>query len=216
MCIHNKQKHRCVDCKGTSICEHHRRRVDCRICNKNHPFYGVTDRVGPSGNIRGSNLEHVMLDTLIEMLPVATTVKEQLKIDALGGTHYIVDIECVHVDTFRFILEVDGSQHYQKQGWMFFQDFVSQQVRDRYVEEWGVLNGYSVFRIPQTLKSKAKRTQAMEYCIRAAMDDYKHGTPRVHYLDFNKTYDKINVEAAESTEIDFIQTVAVTGQELLS
>ena len=32
-CIHKKQKNRCVECKGASICEHKKRKSCCIECN---------------------------------------------------------------------------------------------------------------------------------------------------------------------------------------
>eukprot|EP00961_Rhodomonas_salina_P291737 3932267-Rhodomonas_salina.1 len=123
-------------------------------------------------------------------------------------------MECNLTHFFRFILEVDGVQHFTVRENSLF-DFTSQNKRDRYVEAWGVAQGYSVFRVPDTLKSTEKRRTAMEYCIRAAKHDFTHSTPRVHYLDFKNTYAKINTEAAKNDAIDTINTTAVPGQEAL-
>ena len=33
-CPHGKRKCRCVECNGTSICEHKKMKDSCKICNK--------------------------------------------------------------------------------------------------------------------------------------------------------------------------------------
>eukprot|EP00961_Rhodomonas_salina_P156983 2113339-Rhodomonas_salina.1 len=108
-----------------------------------------------------------MLKTLNDMLPPARTWNEQFSISPLDKkAYYHVDVSCTLENTFKFILEVDGTQHFtlfENRALFDHSSFVAQQARDRFVEQWSTSQGYSIFRVPETLNAPAKRRTAMEY-----------------------------------------------------
>jgi hypothetical protein len=159
--------------------------------------------MGPNGNIRGSDAEHVMLNALLEMLPATAVHEEQFKILSPTGSNYEVDIMVQLADGTKFLVEIDGPQHFRDRRFSASDpgSLETQLARDRYVEMWAISNGYSIFRVPDTLKGKAKQAKAFEYVLWAAAADFQARICQIHYLDFGKTFAKINESALENEDI---------------
>jgi hypothetical protein len=89
---------------------------------------------------------------------------------------------------------------------------VDQLARDRFVEHWGVANNWSVFRIPETLKSRFTSIAAVMYMISAAKRDFETGNFQIHYLDFSKCYSRINEFAHEMEAVEPLITTPVENE----
>ncbi len=85
-------------------------------------------------------------------------------------------------------------------------------LRDRFVEHWGVQNQWSVFRIPETLKSRFTCIAAVLYMIEAAKKDFERGEFQIHYLDFSRCYSRINDFAHERNLVESLVTRPVPNE----
>ena len=140
-----------------------------------------------------SKFEECMLRALRRKLPRGARVDEQFSVP--HGSHpYRVDAVVTHPAGFRFAIEMDGPGHYQGFTGLRLREPAEQFSRDRYVEEYCLREGLSLFRVPYTYARKPAK--AVAYCLAAAIRDFRAGLCRVHYLDYMRTYVHINQYAA--------------------
>eukprot|EP00961_Rhodomonas_salina_P248996 3365241-Rhodomonas_salina.1 len=201
ICEHNRLRGQCKECCGSQICDHNRVRSKCKECNPNHIYYGIEGHHG-----RGSDFEHLMITKLCSVLPASAKLTEQYPVPNLNGGRYPFRLDVVVTinDTFEFIVELDGADHYPD-GWgRTLRDSVLQTKRDRYVEQWALQNNLSMFRVPYTCRTKKRSTTAINYILNAAANDHLQKQAHIHYLDYNNTYIRIDEFAFNTEGIEFI------------
>jgi very-short-patch-repair endonuclease len=108
-----------------------------------------------------------------------------------------------------FVVEADGEGHYDCDEKKALRPIPEQLARDRYKENWCLEHGLSVFRVPYTFMWKPER--AVAYVLAAARADRAAGLSRVHFLDFERTYARINRYALEQEDVALLLVRAGPG-----
>lgn len=200
MCEHDRRGYRCKECppsRRVGRCEHNRVFAQCRICNENHPFHGVLGYHG-----RGSDFEDLVIRSILAFLPPDCTVIEQfpIKRPEAGARDFLMDLYVRFPDGLKVGFEADGSDHYDMVNKRRLSNPEEQLRRDRYKEKYCLYNDISIFRIPYTmLKSMDKMCRYVQHAIKV---DREEGISKVHYLDYARSYAKINefVEDGDGNE----------------
>jgi hypothetical protein len=197
-CKHEKQRRTCRECGPRSFCCHNLQRSSCRLCNPKHQFHGVD-----KGHGRGSDFEHMVIEALLGVLPEGSSKQEQMivpHIDPVARNDFRADMRVdLPGDEGSFVVEADGPDHYVCEVSKMLGPVDKQLARDRHVEAWCLSQGLSVFRVPYTLAKKVGNVAA--YVLAAARADRAAGVARVHYLDFARTYARIDAYAAEHEDV---------------
>ncbi len=99
-------------------------------------------------------------------------------------------------------------QHYSRRNADHFKpgSFPEQLLRDRYVEDYFLAKGVSVFRIPFTLRTKKEQiVWASNYIKTTALSD---SVARVHFIDSENTYYQIDgLDVAASTNGVYLRSL---------
>lgn len=152
---------------------------------------------------RDSKFEHALLRALERKLTRRVHIREQYPVP--HGSHpYRIDAVIEHPAGFRFALECDGPTHYDPFPGLRLREPCEQFARDRFVEDFCLAEGMSLFRIPYTYARKPAK--AIAYCVLAAMRDFRAGQVRIHYLDYMATYAKINGYARACEGVERLHT----------
>lgn len=152
---------------------------------------------------RDSKFENTMVLALRRKLPRGSTLREQFSVP--HGSHpYRIDAVVDHQAGFRFAIEWDGPTHYDAFTGLRLREPAEQFARDRFVEDFCLAQGMSLFRVPYTYARKPRK--AVAYCLAAAMRDFLAGVSRVHYLDYTSCYYKINVYARGAPGVQRIRS----------
>ena len=180
--------------------------LQCAECNVDHPYHGLRD-----GDMYRSKFECLILEAIKGVCPDGMTFKREFNVpnsDSTNNCPFKIDCVITLPDKVnRFAIEVDGMDHYPDGVRQTLQDPVRQLSRDQYVEQFCLRNGMSIFRVPYTFKSKKKLQELTEYVFAAAQKDVIDSTPRVHYLDYEKTYIDIDEFAFHNDGVQFIRAV---------
>jgi hypothetical protein len=212
LCKHEKQRAFCVQCGGSQVCKHLKCKHDCRLCNPKHPFFGIDP-----GHGRGSDFEHKVIESVLAIIPAGCTVTEQANIansDPTVRHAFRMDLLVDLPDgKGSFVVEADGDAHYVCDETKALKPIPKQLARDRYVEDWCLERGMSIFRIPYTFVREPER--AAVFILQRALADIEAGVSRVYYLDYMKTYYKINeyAVAGRREDVQLIQAERVAGGE---
>jgi hypothetical protein len=199
MCKHKRRRYRCKDCPPedrVGRCEHNRIFADCRLCNDKHPFHGVTTYHG-----RGSDFEDLVLRALISEAPPGTKIVEQFPVARPDSKHpFRIDLYMRYADGHKVCFEADGADHYEMAKKKRMSSPEEQMCRDRYKERFCLYNGISMIRIPYTMIRKME--QVLRYTRQATQRDREDGISKIHYIDFERSYAKINefVEEGDGNE----------------
>jgi hypothetical protein len=177
---------------------HLKRKQGCRVCNPKHPLHGIEP-----GHGRSSGFEHVLISSIQQVLPPGSAVEEQIRVPNIDPSNKRFFKADLRVDLPEacgsFVVELDGPEHYLCSQRTALKPIPKQLARDRHVEKWCIENGMSIFRVPYTFMRKP--ASAAAYVLQAARADHAASVARVHFLDFEKTYARINTYALENEEV---------------